>query len=536
MVVKFTGSDFKESLEVVKSLFGFSFSKPMKTWVGPVTQASIDKVREAGFDVAPNLELDSIDLTPSVDFSGLQHLRDYQKEGVQFAEANNGRIINADDVGLGKTLQTLAYFKVHPELRPIVIVCPAIVKYGWEREYEKHRIGGDKLHIIHGQKPYDVSEYDVLIINYDILTYWTDELQKLGVKILVSDESHRLNNSTSKRSIAFKALARLTPHIFALSATPITSYPSKFYTILNILRPDLFYNKKKFLWHFCGPKKNYFGWEYKGHTNSDELHSIVSEFMIRRKQSDVLKELPERTRQMIYIDCRTKEYDHLESMYKEFLEVSSALRKAKKNKDPHQDFLEDRIKELKEEGAPEFFMELRSKLSDVLYGKKKPYVMDFIQNYIDMGKKVVVYCTYKRTLDDVLDTFKNAALRIDGSTKMDYRQGIISQFGSDDDKMVLGVNISAVATGTDGIQHAASIGVIVNFPWEPSDCYQLEGRICRMGQKDPTYFYYMIGKDTIEADVMELIAEKDLIGKSVIDGEKVDISEFVENKIRMKGG
>ena len=109
MIIKFTGSDFKKSLEVVKKLFGFTFSKATKLWTGPATQESIDVLEKSGFLIAENLIINNNIKLPSVDFSGLQNLRRYQKDGVAFAEANNGRIINADEMGcvVGSTIITI---------------------------------------------------------------------------------------------------------------------------------------------------------------------------------------------------------------------------------------------------------------------------------------------------------------------------------------------------------------------------------------------------------------------------------------------
>lgn len=60
--------------------------------------------------------------------------RPYQAETVPFIQAHSGRALLADEVGLGKTLQVLAWLHAHPERRPALVVCPANVKLQWQRQ------------------------------------------------------------------------------------------------------------------------------------------------------------------------------------------------------------------------------------------------------------------------------------------------------------------------------------------------------------------------------------------------------------------
>jgi SWI/SNF-related matrix-associated actin-dependent regulator 1 of chromatin subfamily A len=286
--------------------------------------------------------------------------------------------------------------------------------------------------------------------------------------------------------------------VFCLSGTPITDYPAKFYTVLNLIKPEVFYNKKKFLWHFCDPKNNGFGWSYKGHTHSDELHRLIQPFMIRRKKSDILSELPDKTRQIISVPINRTKYD------KQLAEFDT---EDKNHKTP--------------------FMRKKSLLDDILYDEKKPMVMSFIEDMLD-SEKVIVYTLYRRTIDDVLEYFGDRAVKIDGSIPVDKRRGIIQGFVNNDKTRVLCANIQAVGTGVDGLQDAASHGVFINFPWESASCYQAEDRLHRIGQNNPVNVYYMVAENTIEHELIKLIDQKDKIVKEVIDGESDSVSEFLE--------
>jgi hypothetical protein len=65
-----------------------------------------------------------------------------------------------------------------------------------------------------------------------------------------------------------------------------------------------FTNKEKFSVKYCGAGFDRLGyWNDKGASNTDELNTLLHEYiMLRRAKSDVLKELPEKQRQVIELE------------------------------------------------------------------------------------------------------------------------------------------------------------------------------------------------------------------------------------------
>ncbi len=113
----------------------------------------------------------------------------YQKVGVQFFVNNKGRAILADQMGIGKSVQALAYV-AHEEVKKTLVICPASVKYNWENEVKKWThlssfvIDGDS-------KLKDIPKsIDVVIINYDLLHKFFDGLSKIKFECLIIDEFH----------------------------------------------------------------------------------------------------------------------------------------------------------------------------------------------------------------------------------------------------------------------------------------------------------------------------------------------------------
>ena len=65
----------------------------------------------------------------------MNHLFDYQKVGADFL-CDNPAAFLADEQGLGKTLQVIAACD-KLGLTKVVVICPAIAKINWRREFER---------------------------------------------------------------------------------------------------------------------------------------------------------------------------------------------------------------------------------------------------------------------------------------------------------------------------------------------------------------------------------------------------------------
>jgi SNF2 family DNA or RNA helicase len=187
-----------------------------------------------------------------LDFPTEYELYPFQKEGVKFIEKMNGRALIGDEAGLGKSCQSLTWLKIHPELRPAIIVSPATLKINWSREICKWDLN-ESYYIINGQNPISDIKENIIIVNYDILKYQYKELSKVNPMAIILDEIHKIANLKANRTKATRQLAKGCKHIIGLSGTPITKRPAQFYSILNLLRPDIFSSKWEFEKRYCLP-------------------------------------------------------------------------------------------------------------------------------------------------------------------------------------------------------------------------------------------------------------------------------------------
>src|SRR5215471_13884184 len=151
-------------------------------------------------------------------------LRPYQVAGVEFLERANGRALIADAIGLGKTIQVLAFIKLHKEdLLPAVIVSPTSATEQWHHEIRtKCGIHGFLTQVLNSGKVMAAPGFDIYITTYDLLK--KDEafaLVKDKIKFIVLDECQRIKNHLSERAKAVQRFCKGMEHITPLSGTPI---------------------------------------------------------------------------------------------------------------------------------------------------------------------------------------------------------------------------------------------------------------------------------------------------------------------------
>src|ERR1017187_3980456 len=109
----------------------------------------------------------------------------FQIRSVEQIEEWDGIALLASEMGLGKTFMAYLYAKRNKHIRPIVIVCPASLKWNWEREAKIHC--NMQAEVLEGRKPPRrrlLHPGNIFIINYDILPYWVKYLKTLKPKLV----------------------------------------------------------------------------------------------------------------------------------------------------------------------------------------------------------------------------------------------------------------------------------------------------------------------------------------------------------------
>ena len=456
----------------------------------------------------------------------LDKLRPYQKIGARTIERLNGRCLLADPMGVGKTWQVIAYLAMNPDLRPAIVVPPASVKLKWKDEIN-NLLPDEEVQVISGNKMQDIVG-SIVIINYDVLFYslmiedkdgkkkkkfyLREELVKHPFKVVIGDEIHKISNSKTGRTKAFKQLCKGKKRIIAVSGTPIESKPINFWNILNIVSPGTF-SWYDYTWRYCDRKEGFFGADYSGASNLDELHSKIKPFTIRRKKEDILPELPPKTRIIIPLEISNrKEYDTADNDYLQWLKskggnVSSAAKAQALTK-----------------------MGVLKKLA--IKGMLKQAI-SWIEDYLESGEKLVVGCIHREINETIYAKFKNVSIQFIGGLGEKKKHELNKKFQTDPKIKLAVCSIEAAGEGLDF--QAAPATCTIELLWKPTTHFQFEDRVHRIGQaSDNVMAYYLVGKDTIMEDIAEILDRKIEIVNQVIDGIETDENELFTELIKRR--
>ena len=445
---------------------------------------------------------------PGQQFRG--KLLNFQKEGLDFLVKSSGNALLADEMGLGKTVQTLAYLATEKQAFPALVVAPLVTLNNWQREIGKFlkrkskngRLVEDKTptsFIIRHGKRQDLGNFDFYIINYELLHKRLPDLLNLNIKTVICDEVQNLRSNTTQKYAAVKKLAAVESikYRIGLSGTPIYNRGSEIWPIVDILRPGLLGNFKEFCEYFCyvNEKGKAIVLENKRQSLHQELRKHV---MLRRKKSDVLKELKEKVRYKEVIDADIEYY------HKELNRIWQKL--------------EDEQKEAKS------MFDKSASYQRAIQGERQaagvaklPYVINFVENIMEIEESVVVFCHHKyihQLLHEKLGRYSPSS--IIGGQLDKSRQDQIDAFQDGKTKLM----IAGLRAGNVGINlNRARYVIFAELDWSPAIHRQAEDRLHRIGQKNTVFAYYLIGNGTLDDHVADVLVDKSYEIDAIMDAK-----------------
>ena len=461
-------------------------------------------------------------------------LMNFQKEGLDFLLKSSGNALLADEMGLGKTVQTLSYVSTEKQTFPVLIVAPLVTLKNWEREIEKFlkrksRNGriveseSPSVTLIRTGKSKELPKSDMYVINYELLLKRSEDIEKIGIRTIVCDEVHNLRSKTTQKYKAVKKLAALSTvqYRIGLSGTPIYNRGSERWPIIDILKPGLLGSFKEFCEYFCyvNDKGKAIVLENKRASLRNELQKHV---MLRRKKSDVLKELKDKVRYKEVIASDTDFY--LEELDKIWKKLESEQKEAQT--------------EFSKSASYHRAIQSERQIAGVA---KLPHVINFVKNIMEIEESVVVFCHHKvihKLLHESLQEF--SPVSIIGGQSDDTRQDQIDKFQKGESKLM----IAGIRAGNVGINLTrAKYVIFAELDWSPAIHRQAEDRLHRIGQKNTVFAYYLIGNGTLDDHVASILVDKSYEIDAIMD-ETVDTYENkdkaalilaqIQNKIHSK--
>ncbi|MBQ8051659.1 MAG: DEAD/DEAH box helicase [Bacteroidaceae bacterium] len=447
----------------------------------------------------------------------------YQREGICFG-LDKQRLIIGDEPGLGKTLQSIGIVDA-ANAYPCLVICPSSLKINWQREFEKFT---DKKALVLDNNtrttwPYllQMKMHHMAIVNYESLRKFFVWDIKAGksfrlkdvvfcpqiamFRSIVIDESHRVKDPSAQQTIFTKGIATGKQWCILLSGTPVVNRPEDLVAQLSIMdRLNEFGGKAAFMAR------------YGEGDNLDELSDrLYSSCLIRREKARVLTELPDKTRCDLYVDISNREeYDLAQGDLAEYLRQYKECTDAEIRRKMRMEAL---VK----------FMTLRS----IAARGKVAQAIDFANNFLASGKPLIIFCSYHEIVDELCQAFPKA-VRVTGRDSAAGKQAAVDSFQNGNSQLII---CSIKAAGVGLTLTASSNVAFVEFPWTYADCCQCEDRAHRIGQRDNVTCYYLIGRETIDHALYNIIHRKKSIANQImasdddIPTDKLYFDELVNN-------
>lgn len=431
----------------------------------------------------------------------------FQTTGAKFLSSRKYALL-ADEQGLGKTAQAIkaAY---HSGVARILVVCPASIKYNWEREFNQWA-PSYSVRVINKAADFQVPTA-VTIINYDLI-HRVDIariLLKHNVNLLICDEAHYLKNSRAKRTKVVygkKGLSDIADRVWLLTGTPVMNRPAEIFPMLRRFIPDRlgkYADYLSFTKRYCAGYMGKFGWDASGASHTAELAEILGEFMLRRTKQEVLPELPEKIFQKIEFDPPSKRIEKLLSREKEAFEGNAML------------------------GA------LATERREIGMSKI-PFAIEHIENLLEEKEKIVVFAYHRDVLDTLAHALKDqGVVLLYGGLTSKQKQLLVDAFVTKPKYRIFLGQIDAAGIGIDGLQRVADTVIFVELSWVPGSIKQAIDRCHRIGQANKVLVQFLAMRGGIDERIFEALEEKSKVIKklTVCSTEKKEEEMSIEKSL-----
>ncbi|KAI5961124.1 ISW2 [Candida margitis] len=488
-------------------------------------------------------------------------LREYQVQGLNWLISlyeNRLSGILADEMGLGKTLQTISFLGYLRYVKhidgPFIIIVPKSTLDNWRREFAKWTPDVNVV-VLQGDKEQRASiikdrlytaDFDVLITSFEMVLREKSALKKFRWEYIVVDEAHRIKNEQSSLSQIIRLF--YSRNRLLITGTPLQNNLHELWALLNFLLPDVFGDSEQFDETFDQQNSDL---DEKAKAEEQdkviqELHQLLSPFLLRRVKSDVEKSLLPKIETNIY----TGMTDMQVSWYRNLLEKDIDAVNGVVGKREGKTRLLNIVMQLRKccnhpylfdgaEPGPPYTTD-----EHLIYNSGKMIILDkMLKKFKQEGSRVLIFSQMSRVLD-ILEDYcyfrEYEYCRIDGSTAHEDRIEAIDEYNApDSDKFIFLLTTRAGGLGIN--LTSADVVILYDSDWNPQADLQAMDRAHRIGQKKQVKVYRFVTENAIEEKVLERAAQKLRLDQLVIQqgrqtnaganvgGSKDDLIEMIQH-------
>ncbi|MCY0290188.1 DEAD/DEAH box helicase [Pseudomonas aeruginosa] len=453
---------------------------------------------------------------PDVVFKGT--LRPFQQEGLNWMLTNRRTLI-ADEMGLGKTVQGIAFLATEQAWPALVVAPPHLILHWRSKLDEFLQVAGDSagplfaeqdglkvclLHCTPRKMKGPLPKAHIYIVHYLLLKAWRSELREMGVRRILFDEIQDLRHTNTEKYAAASELAALAEDVIGFSGTPIYNRGHEIWSITNILEYQCLGDRESFAREWCWHD----GEKSETVKDTELLHAHLRRegLMLRRRKSEVLKDLPPKRRIVQLVESDDSMFNELVAKAVELAKGATSL--------------------------PDALARGRSELEAINETRmatgiaKAAASAAFVRSLLEAEQPTIVFAHHHAVQDMLLDLLKDFnPVCITGRQTKEEKWQAVQDFKSGKTSLVI-IGLRS-ATGIDGLQGRVKAVVFAELDWSPAVHSQAEDRGHRDGLMDSLLCYYLVSENGTDPEMQEALGIK----VSQFVGLMGDVPESEEDRV-----
>lgn len=436
----------------------------------------------------------------------------YQVETVRkVLKQFRGRVLLADEVGLGKTVEAgmvLKEYMLRSMVESVLVLTPASLVGQWREELQtKFDIACATTHDSQLRSDPEGFWNEKRVIASLALARRGEHaarLQQRNFDLVIVDEAHHLRDRASQ---GYRLVDSLNKRfLLLLSATPVQNDLTELYNLLTLLKPGIFKTLREFRAAHVTPGKP------REPADPERLRALMRDAMVRNTRAVVALKLPRRHATTIRVDGS-------EGEKAAYLELTSAVRRLAASATGAsrlslQHLLGTAgsspaaaaaaVARFADRNADADWSAMARRWASLGSGGKEASLLDLLRR--NPAEKKLVFVHYRDTLDhlaQLLDAEGIAFARFEGSLNGPEKDAAIARFRADVPVLL------CTESGGEG-RNIQFCNTLINFdvPWNPMAIEQRIGRVDRIGQQREVFVFNLVTRGTFEEQILHLLDEK----------------------------
>ncbi|GAE35400.1 DEAD/DEAH box helicase [Halalkalibacter akibai] len=464
-------------------------------------------------------------------------LRPYQLEGVSWLahlrRTGFGGCL-ADDMGLGKSIQTIAYmlYVIHSQKektekhQPFLLICPTSLLYNWVAECEQFA-PSIRVFVHHGtarlsEEELNSGQWDIVITTYQLSVRDSSFFQEKTWNGLILDEAQHIKNIETKQRRVIKGIK--ATHRVALTGTPIENRLRELWSLLDVLNPSYLGSYQDFQKSFMKPIER-----DQDEEQLRKLQTLIHPLILRRKKSDQSLKLglPKKEEIIHHVHLSLEQAGLYQAVVDDIVtqlaQVSALERRA---------LILKSLTKLKQIcNHPAHFLKDRT-LNDHTSGKWDAF-LNLATELFSKKEKVLIFSQYKEMgflMTQALERhFQQTVPFLHGSLTRIKRQEAIKAFQEQSDIQFFVLSLKAGGVGLN----LTSATNVVHYDrwWNPAVENQATDRAYRIGQTKDVTVHKLVTTGTLEERIDRMLVKKQALADNILAAGEQRITELTNEEI-----